>query len=178
MSHQLLANRPKRFFKTNSFDAAFVKSAGPTLTPDADAYKVGTSNEQVRYLRLVFFGEGLATKIGNWKIWHLREAVAGSGEYIRQLYLSGTCTLGATAGLSDRGVKTTEKYCDGITITPADYGTHATSGFGGVAARVHNPGSNGIAELLIPEFGNGELCELETTIGTCVSLNALVDGGI
>lgn len=176
---ELKHTRSKRYQATNSTNAAFAKVPGEASSIDDDAFEMGNESDLYRGLRIRFMGVGSDGNAANWKLWHLVQTASSAGgdpdEYVRQLFASGTATLSGTAGVSTRGMKSTEKVCDAATAAAAAYAIAVTPGWKGEDPIAFSE-VDGVAEVLIPDFANADYAELEFEIGTATSINAMIEG--
>lgn len=125
-----------------------------------------TQGERARGLELTFFGVGTAGQAFNWRALAIEPVFKNISPssimaWERQVFATGTATLGATAGAEPYGLTSTNLLCDGCTAALSTFGTVIKSAYAGAAIQAHNPGSGEPARVIIPEFGNAWGVQIE-----------------
>ena len=99
-----------------------------------------------------------------------------NGAFVFRKYLDIDATLGTATGVAGGGITDTDRIADAVTITKSSYATHIETVFERAAA-AFSPGSNGIAEVVIPDLGNHEIMLFVTeTAGTSANVFVTLGG--
>lgn len=157
---------------TGGTNGAFALAGGnfatiPEFGSEAGFYPLGDA----RGLRLFFCGTGADNSTFDYKIWLIStttEFLAIPTDFIRELYGSGTATLGTALGLAT--AFSTDRIADTLTWTASAACTALEAAFGLGSSDKYSPASNGIASLFIPNLpGSGIQIEFDLTGATAAN---------
>lgn len=160
-------------------------TAGRTLTRPTDMVPMGMiDGARSRSVALVGMGTGAAGTSFAVEVWAVNPGVSGlpgSGgglvdDWDQQLIGTATFTLGTSVGVGTV-ILPAEKIAHTVTWSGAAYGTAVASAYGGVAATLYSPGSNGQAVLFVPECGNAFGLKLVPYVTTATTCNVIVSTG-
>lgn len=170
---------------TNSTNADYTvatTAAGRVAALPSGALSVGNTTKRFRGVELTPFGVGAANTTYAYRVWVFKRstsvAAGVTDDWDRQVWGSGTVTLGATAGIAARGITSANKVGDTITFTPSAYCSTATAAYAGILPSVHSPADDTEARLFLPELGNAEYLWIDFDMTGATSGNFLAEKGI